>query len=177
MFGEVGYITGQVLGGVAVALGFFTYQMKDAKKALIFELFVGLVFAAHYFFIGAFTAAAMNMAGPVVCIVYYIRNKRGSRNMFFSIVFAVWYLLTGLLAWEGWYSACLMVGLAVHTIAFSMPSTQTIRYAMFIKSPLCLIYNIMVLSIGGIVYECIVMVSSVIGTVRHRLKEKENGQV
>lgn len=177
MFGEVGYIIGQILGGVAVILGFFTYQMKDAKSALIVEMFIGLIFAAHYFFIGAFTGALLNIMGPVKCIAYYFRNKRGSSSMVIPIIFAAVGVISGVLTWEGWYSACLTLGIAVHSFAFAMSDTQKLRYAMFVKAPLCLIYNVMVLSIGGIVYECVVILSSAIGTVRHRAKEKLNGQI
>lgn len=177
MFGETGYIIGQILGGVAVALGFFTYQMKDAKKALTVEMFIGLVFAAHYFFIGAFTAALLNLMGPVKCISYYFRNKRGSTSMVVPIIFAAASIISGVLTWEGWYSACLILGVVAHSFAFAMTDTQKLRYAMYIKAPLCLTYNIMVLSIGGIVYECVVLISSTIGIIRHRLKEKQNGQV
>ena len=41
MFGEATetmYIIGQVLGIIAVILGFFSYQMKTAAKLLMFEI-------------------------------------------------------------------------------------------------------------------------------------------
>ena len=47
---------------------------------------------------------------------------------------------------------------------------------MLIKAPLCLIYNAFALSIGGVVYESAVLISSVIGIIKGN-KEKKNGKI
>lgn len=175
MFGQasfVMYIIGQALGIVAVVLGFFSYQMKTARKLLIFEIIVAIIFSAHYFFIGAITAMALNLLSTVQCVFYYIREKRQSKNIVIPIIFTALIIVTSILTWEGWYSAFVMAGLVVYSLAIALPSAQHIRYAMFIKSPLCLTYNAIVFSIGGIVYECSVLLSSLIGTIRHKRKHE-----
>ena len=50
----------------------------------------------------------------------------------------------------------------------AMPDTQMTRRIVFVKSPLCLLYNAMVFSVGGIIYECAVLISSVIGLMKYR---------
>lgn len=175
MFGnatEVMYVIGQILGIIAVVIGFFTYQMKTAGKLLIFELIVSFLFSAHYLLIGATGAMALNFLCGVRCVFYYFRNKRGSQSKLLPIVFTVLIVATSILTWEGWYSVFIMAGLAVHSLATAMADAQKIRFAMFIKNPLCLAYNVMVLSIGGIAYECTVLVSSIIGTLRNRKQSK-----
>ena len=175
MFGEasrVMFIIGQGLGVIAVILGFFSYQMKTARKLLTFEIIVAFVFSAHYLFIGALTAMALNLLAAVQCIFYYIRDKRGSRSPIIPIIFTALIIATSILTWEGWYSAFIMVGLAVYSLAIAAPDAQKIRYAMFIKSPLCLTYNAIVMSVGGIVYECTVLVSSIIGIIKNRTRKK-----
>ncbi|MBQ8213056.1 MAG: YgjV family protein [Clostridia bacterium] len=175
MFGnatEVMYVIGQILGIIAVVIGFFTYQMKTAGKLLIFELIVSFLFSAHYLLIGATGAMALNFLCGVRCVFYYFRNKRGSQSKLLPIVFTVLIVATSILTWEGWYSVFIMAGLAVHSLATAMADAQKIRFAMFIKNPLCLAYNVMVLSIGGIAYECTVLVSSIIGVLRNRKQSK-----
>lgn len=174
MFGnatEVMYVIGQILGIIAVVIGFFTYQMKTAGKLLIFELIVSFLFSAHYLLIGATGAMALNFLCGVRCVFYYFRNKRGSQSKLLPIVFTVLIVATSILTWEGWYSVFIMAGLAVHSLATALADAQKIRFAMFIKNPLCLAYNVMVLSIGGIVYECTVLVSSIIGVLRNRKQQ------
>ncbi len=176
MFGEyteLMYVIGQVLGVAAVIMGFFSYQMKTTRKLLLFETIVAFIFSAHYFFIGAMTAMGLNLLAAVQCIFYYIRNKKESKSLVIPIIFTVLIIITSILTWEGWYSAFIMVGLAFHSMAIALLDAQRIRYAMFIKSPLCLTYNAIVLSIGGIVYECIVLLSSTIGIIRNRKRIKK----
>ncbi len=177
MFGEasfVMYIIGQALGIVAVILGFFSYQMKTARKLLIFEIIVAFIFSAHYLCIGALTAMALNLLSVAQCILYYIREKRHSKSLVIPIIFTALIIATRILTWEGWYSALVMAGLVVYSVAIALPSTQLIRYSMFIKSPLCLAYNAIVFSVGGMIYECSVLLSSIIGVIRHKKKSNKN---
>ena len=162
------YIIGQALGIVAVVLGFISYQMKLPRGIILTQLATAMVFAAHYLLIGAFTAAVLNFLAGIKCIAYYFRDKRGSRSLLEPILFIVLVVVSGILTWENWYSVALMAGLVVDTIGLAMPDAQMTRRFVFIKSPLCLLYNSMVLSVGGIIYECAVLTSSVIGLLKYR---------
>lgn len=167
-------IIGQGLGILAVVTGFISYQMKKPAGLLIFQLATALIFSAHYFCIGnALTAAALNFLAAVKCLFFYLRDKRGGKGNIELIVFSVIVIITSIMTWEAWYSALIMGGLVVATVSLAMPDTQKTRYCMFVKSPLCLAYNILVGSVGGAVYECTVLVSSIIGIIRNRKKTKE----
>ena len=167
MFGEAGVIIGQILSFVAVLTGFISFQMKSAKGVLIFQIITAFVFAAHYLLIGATTAAGLNLVGAVKCICYYIRNKLQSKSPVVPIFFTTLIIITSLLTWDGWYSIFIMAGLAINSIGFALSNVQTIRRLNLIKSPLCLIYNICVLSTGGIIFETASIISSVIGLARN----------
>ena len=168
MFDNIVYLIGQVLGGVAVILGFVSYQMKTPRGIILLQLCAAMVFSVHYLLIGALTAAVLNFLAGVKCLFYYFRDKRGSQSVVEPIVFSVTVILSTILTWEGWYSALIMVGLVVDTVFLSLGDAQKTRYGMFIKSPLCLAYNALVFSVGGIVYECAVLTSSVIGIIKYR---------
>ena len=79
-------------------------------------------------------------------------------------------IVTGILTWEGWHSLILTAGLTVLSLSLALLDAQGTRYAMLIKSPLCLFYNVIAHSLGGIVYECAVLVSSVIAICTNRKK-------
>ncbi len=167
------YAIGQALGIIAVILGFISFQMKSARGILVFQIITALVFSAHYFLIGAKTAVALNFAAAVQDVFYYFRNKRGSKSIVEPIFFTALMVVLSILTWESWYSVFIMLGLAVISVSFSFSGADKIRASMFIKSPLCLVYNILVLSGGGIIYECAVLVSSVIGIIRSK-KSSQN---
>ncbi len=166
MFGEIGIIIGQAFSIVGMITGFVSFQMKTAKGILLFQIITAMVFAAHYFLIGAPTAIALNLLAVLQCICYYIRNKRNSKSLFLPIFFSVVVLVTGILTWDNWYSGLITLGVLVNAVAFSLSNPQTIRKLTLIKSPLCLGYNCCVWSTGGIVFEVAVLTSAIIGIIR-----------
>ena len=172
MFGEVGTIIGQGLSLVAVATGFISYQMKTSKGILFFQILTALVFSAHYFLIGAMTAAALNFVSAIKCVCYFIRNKRGSKGLLVPIFFTVLVCITSLLTWSEWYSIFIMAGLVTNSICLALSNPQTIRKLTLIKSPLCFVYNLFVLSSGGMIYEVAVFVSAILGLLKNRQKKE-----
>lgn len=173
MSDETLYLLGQILGAVAVVTGFLSYQMKTQRGIIILQLTTGLIFTLHYVFIGAPTAIALNALGAVSCVFYYFRDKRGGRSIAEPIVFSVLIVILSLLTWEGWYSALIMIGLVFNTVSLTFKDPQHTRASVFVKSPLCLIYNAIVLSGGGIIYECAVITSSVLGIIKHKRAESK----
>jgi len=165
-------IIGQLLGIVAVVLGFVSFQMKTPKGILFFQIITSLVFSAHYLLIGALTAMALNLLAAIKCVVYFLRNKCGKNGLVAPIIFTVLTIFTSILTWGGWHSAFIMAGLVVNTIGLALPNANKTRLCMFIKSPLCLIYNAIVASGGGVIYECAVLASSLIGLIKSRKEHK-----
>lgn len=171
MLGETGIIIGQILSLVAVATGFISFQMKTAKGVLFFQILTALIFSAHYFLINAMTAAALNLVAGIKCICYYARNKRGGKGLFIPIFFTVLVCVTSIITWDGWYSMFIMAGLVLNAVSLSLSNPQTIRKLTLIKSPLCLTYNIFVLSSGGIIYEIATLLSAIIGIFKNKGKK------
>ena len=96
------------------------------------------------------------------------------------IIIAVLMVVVNVLSWiltgGEWYTAFLLLGITVGAISLALSSAQKIRYTMLIKAPLCLLYNAFAFSIGGVVYESAVLISSVIGIIKGN-KEKKNGKI
>ena len=78
----------------------------------------------------------------------------------------------------GWKVAVVYVvlGLVINTLCFSLPNPQNIRKSILVTSPLVLIYDIFVLSIGGAIYESVAIISSIIGIIAHNKKLKAENQ-
>ena len=168
MFEDIPYLIGQLLGLVAVVMGFLSFQRKNAAGIIVFQLTAALIFAVHYTLISAPTAIALNLLTAANCIFCYFRDKRGSKSMIGSYVMMLLVVVISLLTWEGWYSATIMVGLVFNMISLALDHPQKTRRVMLIKAPLCFVYNLMVGSLGGMVYECTSLASAVIGLFRYR---------
>lgn len=163
MFGEVGILIGQALSWCAVATGFISYQMKTTKGILTFQIITAFFFSAHYLLIGATTAAIVNFMSVFSGFCYYLREKRNSKSLIVPIVFTTLSWVTGILTWEGWYTLLLLGGLTANGVGLAIAKPKTIRTLYLVKAPMCLAYNAIVFSTGGIVYEIATMTSAVIG--------------
>ena len=172
MFKEIVFITGQIFGIAPIVFGFLSFQAKSSKGILIWQIGVALAFSLHYLMIGALTGMALNLVGAAKSVSYFIRDKMGKRGLFLPIFFAAVAIFTTVLTWQGFYSIFLLTGLLINTLAFALLTPQKVRYSMLIKAPVTFLYNAFVFSVAGMIYETIVFVSSVIGLVRYRQKEK-----
>lgn len=78
--------------------------------------------------------------------------------------------LSGLMTWQGYYSLYVIAGVAINTLCLAFTDTQKTRASILVSSPLVLIYDVFVMSIGGIINESVVIVSPIIGIVRFKKK-------
>lgn len=173
---QILYFIGQGLGIVAVILGFINYQVKTREQVLYVHLATTICFAFHYMFIGAYSGMAMNFVGMVRNLVFYYAGKNGKVSKIWSVSFAVVMGVMGILAWENWYSVLAVVGLVINSYSMSFSNPNNIRKSILITSPMVFAYDIFVTSIGGAVYEAIVIVSSVIGLIRFSKKGKQKNE-
>lgn len=170
MLDNILYYIGQFLGIAAVILGFVSFQMKTPKSILACQSTVAFVFAAHYLFIGAPGAAALNLLAAFNNVLYFFRAKRGGKGWFEPIFYVVMVTVTTILTWEAWYSIILMLGLYGTAVGLSLSDPQNTRKVMLVKAPLCLTYNALVFSVGGVIYEAAVLASAIIGLIKYRKK-------
>lgn len=170
MFENIDWIMliGQALGVVAVILGFVTYQMKSPKALLVVNLITCGVFCAHYLLIGAISGAVMNAIGIFRNIVYTNRDKKIFSHKAWPLIFAVVMVVAGLVTWQDWRSILMVCALFINSLALSMKNAQHIRWSLLITCPLVLIYDVLLHSYGGIVYEGMSIVSAIIGIIRFR---------
>ena len=162
------YILGQAFGILAMVLGFISFQQRTQLGIIAFQCATGLSFAVHYFLIGAMTAVVLNLLSAFVCICLGIRNKMNSTSKITTIICVALIVIAGILSWDNIFSLFLILGLVVVNISLSFTNPQHTRFAVFLKCPLCLTYNIAVGSIGGVIFECASLISAIIGIIKNK---------
>lgn len=168
---QILYYIGQALGIVAVILGFINYQVKTREQVLYVHIATTVCFTLHYMLIGAYSGMAMNFVGIIRNVVFYFAGKNGKINKAWPVSFAVIMGIMGVLSFEDWYSVLAILGLVINSYAMSFSNPNNIRKSILITSPLVLAYDVLVSSVGGAIYEGMVIVSSVIGLIRFRKGE------
>ena len=88
------------------------------------------------------------------------------------IAFAVIMGIAGVITWDAWYSIFSVLGLIINTLCMAFSDPQKVRKSILVSSPMVLVYDAFSLSIGGIIYESVAVVSSVIGLIRMSDRQK-----
>ena len=167
----------QALGIVAIILGFINYIVKTRGQVLFVNSVTTVCFVLHYLCLGAWAGMAVNFVAFIRNIVYYYAGKKGPISKALPIVFTVIMGAMGvtvsLIAKEGWYFLFSVVALMINSYAMSFQNPMNIRKSILVTSPMVLIYDLCVSSYGGMVYETVVIVSSLVGLLRYRKHKGE----
>lgn len=167
-------ILSHVMGGVAILLGFISFQMHKRKSLLIVQIATTLAFCAHYGLIGAWTGLALNTLGAVRNLVYYHRDKKIFAGWWTPAFFGAVMLVIGILSWEDYYSVFYTASMVISSLAMYFFGPQNIRKSILLTSTLVLIYDVFVGSVWGIVYESVAIISSIIGIIVYIKKKLPN---
>lgn len=166
-------ITGQIFGIIAVILGFINFQVKDARKVVVIQGITAAVFCIHYILIGAISGFALNVVVLIRNIIYSQRDRFPMlSSKWIPMLFAVVMGVMGIISWVNWYSVFVVFGLVISSVCMAMKNAQSIRKSVLVTSPMVLIYNVLIGSVGGMIYESMVIISSVIGLIKHKEKKQ-----
>lgn len=171
--GDAAYVIGQILGGVAILLGFISYQVKTQRQLIFMQSATAAVFCVHYLLIGALTGMAMNAVNIVRNFFYDRRNRRGQRDIYTPLVFSVIQAIIGIVTWDAWYSVFVFLGIVGNTFCMSFKNPQNVRKSIIITSPLVFTYDAFASSYGGMAYEAVAWISAIVGIVRVTLAAKK----
>lgn len=170
---SISWYIGQAFGILAIVFGFVAFQMRTRKGLLLVQCLVAILFSIHYFLIGAYSGTAVNIICTIRNIVYSKLPQNGLGKKIVPIVFVVIQVISCILTWEAWYSLFILLGISINTYCMSFSNPQNVRKSIFVTSPLVIVYNGFSKSIGGVIYETVVIISSIIGVLRNK-KQKKN---
>ena len=169
------FIIAQIFGIVGMALNAVSYQAKKQRTIILFQLVGGAFFVVNMFMLRAYMGALLNVIGVVREVVYAnkdkIKNIRLCAGLFIG-AFVLSYI--GVFTLFGKEVTALnllvellpMLAMTAMTVAFSLPSAQTVRGFALFSSPCWLIYNVINLSVGGILCESFSIVSAITAMIR-----------
>ena len=154
-----------VFGVLAIILGFVSFQMHKRKSLLIVQILTTLAFCAHYSLMGAWAGFSLNTIGAVRNFAYYHRDKKWLSTWLTPVVFAAAMLTVGFITWQGTQDLFYISSMAISSFAMFYFGPQNIRKSILVTSTLVLIYDILVGSIWGTVYESVAIISAIIGII------------
>lgn len=166
-------IVAHSLSVVAVILTLISYQLRTQKQIILVLTLATSLFIVHYFLMGAYPGAILNIVCIIRNIIYYFKKTvKPLAHKAIPYVLAVIIAGLGALSWTGPETLLVLFGLAINTVFMSVDNPQLLRKSLLLTCTMILIYNATVPSWGGMVNESIAITSAIIGLIRYRKKRE-----
>lgn len=158
-------ILAQIIGILGTCAAFISFQLKENKKFFILQATSGLMFALNFLLLGAPTGCVLNLIN-----IYRGAVMAGGKRLHklpFLISIQAIYIIATVFTYTNIFSVIALTAQLIGTFAMWSGSGKTIRILqLFCVSPLWLVHNIFVFSIGGIVCEVFNIGSIIVSLIR-----------
>ena len=161
-------IFAQALGIVGMAINILSMQCKKTRGVFAMLLVGGCFFAANYLLLGSYAGALMNVYS-VLRSVYLLLDKRVRKVSQLVVMLTVLAMCGAVGLWlDGPIALIPLVAMVIATVGMWMRNGAKLRLVQLVAvSPLWLINNIIVFTIGGILCEVFVFTSVLVSIWRY----------
>lgn len=168
------YATAMIFGLLGIVLNLLIYQQKNSKNVLIFKLLSDIVWAGHYFLLGAYSGLCIACIGIFREIVFIKVNKKSRAGVLWLIIFCLASVISTVFTWKTIASLLPAVASLLSVVSFFFAIPKLARY-MALPISLCMgTYDVFVGSAVGIVNEALTIISAIIGIIRLKDRSKKN---
>lgn len=166
-----------LVGVAALIVALTSFQMNVPKKMVLCQLVSSTLFTIHFFMLGAVVGAAINIMSAVRSLIYAQTDKKWAMHPIWTVVFVIISILIAVFCWEGWVSILPVLGAVSYTLSFRMKTSKMVRLVSLPSSPCWIVYNGIKGSLPGIITECYVICSILIGMLRYDRKNCEKTEI
>lgn len=156
----------QIIGIVAMFINILSFQCKKNHNLFVMIGIGSLLFSVNFLMLGAYVSAIYN-------IISIIRSSLALNKRFFTkkyfYLLCILYVVGTVFAYDNPWSVVLFVAQIVQTYTMWFKDGSVIRKSQFwFVSPVWVVNNIIVFSIGGILCEVFMMSSVIISFLRFK---------
>lgn len=165
-------LVGKIVGYIAIVASMLIYQQKTRKNLLICKAVTDVLWIIHYFLLGAYTGAIVTCVALVREVVFFRSDWRNKSSKLILVIFLCISALCTALTWGGVFSIFAMLCSMLSIVSFWIGEPKVSRIMAFPISGCMLIYGVANGSVAVLINEVLVMVSSMIGILKHDRKKK-----
>ena len=173
-------VIAQILGILALLAMVLSYQQKERKRLLWFQLVSNAIYGVHYYLIGAVTMVAMSGINVARSFVFSKNDTKWGKSRIWLYLFLAITLVSGIWTWEGPLSLLVMAATLLLIVALYSENLAFMRKVFLVLPFLYIAYNVAKKSWGGIGNDVFCLVSALIAIWRFDIKKKadeeETGQ-
>ncbi len=170
------FIAAQILGGLSIAILLGYSVLKVSRKViLVCNMLINLLWAAHYFLLGANTGALCSLLCVAMTFVFYFKDTvKWLGKLYVPILFGVAFAVFGIVTWENWFSIIPVVGNILLVIAMWLDKEIVIKATCIPVAALWVVYNSIYFSYIGAIGQSLSFVAHVFYVAKYYLKKKKN---
>ncbi len=161
-------IISTVCGALGILACVSCYQFKNRRNILIVKFTADVLWAIHYFLLGAYTGFGANVLCGVREMVYLIDNNE-KRRPFWLVVFMLAGWGSAAITWNGFASLMPVAATTAATYSFWQKNHMVTKIIALSIAVFMLIYDICVLSLPGLVNETLTIISATIALISYGL--------
>lgn len=172
---SISYILSQIFIILNYIFLIITYQLKDRKKIIFFNIASLTSAGLSYIFLSAYTGLAMVIVSIIRNIIFIFnsnQNKTTKKDLYILISIYLLIIILAIFTYDGLWSLMSVLATIIYTYSVWQKNTKVYKWLGIPVSLCWLSYNIYIASIFGIVLESILMSSAIIGLIRETRSEK-----
>ena len=153
---------GQIVGVFPLVLAYFVFLFNSRRKIILFKTASDLLWALHFFLMGAMSGALVNLLNTVRDIVFFQKEKKWCQHTFIPVFFCTLTLFCAILSGDGLKSIFPCVGSCLAVVGFWCSSPENIRKFNLPAALLWLVYGIITGSFSTILCNSLSVISIVL---------------
>ncbi|MBQ3178261.1 MAG: YgjV family protein [Clostridia bacterium] len=167
----------QIIGVFGLICSLLSFQMKNRKWIMAFQMTASLSFSTQLFMLGAVTGGCVDMISFIRTMIFSQNSKKWASSPVWLYVFIVIMILTGILTWQNAWDILPIAGSILSTVALWMKREKHIRMISLTVGPCWLVYNLVKGAWSGALNEVLAMTSIVIGLIQNDREKKNKTEV
>lgn len=164
----VNYLLSQLCVLVAVIFFSATYLTKNHNKILLFTSIAALFYGLEYLLLGSLTGFVLNLIAILRGVFFFLENRYKKNASIFSLIgIEVLILLLGVLSWKSLAMSLIpIIANLLFTYAVWQKNNNVYRVISFMYSACWILFNIILLSVLGLVSEIVILIIEIVGCVK-----------
>jgi len=157
----------QIIGAWGLICSLLSFQMKQRKCIMAFQMTASLSFSVQLFLLGATTGGCVDLLSFLRTLIFSQNGRKWASSTVWLYGFIGLMIAAGALTWKDGWDILPIVGSVLSTIALWMKKEKSIRMISLAVGPCWLVYNLVRCAWSGALNEVLAMISIVIGLMRN----------
>ncbi len=162
----------QTIGVIAMVVGALSLAQKNTKTILLIQIFSTALFGIHYFMLGAYAGAALNVLSMIRNLIIKQKKHRWANPKLWFPIFVLSFATAVYLSGDGLLGLLPFAGCIFVSIGLYIDEGKKARRFIVCSSPCWLVYNAINMSVGGVIAEIINICSLVSAFIRFDIKRR-----